>query len=59
MPSSTIAPVVAYMLRVKFNVNAANAVLQSEYRSVGQTTGLAAPTLAPGVVYTDRPVVVN
>jgi YHYH protein len=59
VPSSTIAPVVAYMLRVKFNVNAANAALQGEYRSVGQTTGLAAPTLAPGVVYTDRPVVVN
>jgi len=58
-PSSAGAPVVAYMARVRFTVNAANAALQSEYRSVGQTTGLPATSLAPGVVYTDRPVVVN
>ncbi len=57
--SSTTAPVVAYMARVKFAVTPANAALQGEYRSVGQTTGVAATALAPGVVYTDRPVAVN
>ena len=58
-PSSPTAPAVAYMARVRFNVNAANAALQSEYRSVGQTTGVPATALAPGVVYADRPLTVN
>ena len=53
------AAVGSYMARVRFAVAANAAALQGEYRSVGQTTGVAPAALAPGVVYTDRPVVVN
>ena len=49
-----------YMARVKFTgLNAGQAVLQSQYQSVNQTSGVAAAAIRPGVTYTDRPVAVN
>ena len=57
--SSNAMPVVGYMVRVKFAVNAANAALQSEYRSVNQKVDVPAASLAPGMAYADLPVTVN
>jgi hypothetical protein len=54
--SSTAAPAAAYMVRLRFNVIAANAALQSEYRLVGQTHGVPPAALVPGLAYTDRPI---
>lgn len=49
-----------YMARVRFTgLNAGSAVLQAQYQSVNQTSGVAAASIRTGVTYTDRPVAVN